>query len=137
VRIVPFSIEAALESLSAGGRPDTSQVRIVLRTPIRAEDTLERVQARFDAFKQGAPRPGRVEYYSNAPELVLVNPPQYRAAVIAAITVDANTITRGLGPGYGARLEGLENPIAWKRAGDLDLKLFIPYRMIVLPAGAD
>ncbi len=136
-RIVAFSIEDALESLRPGGRADTSQVTIILRTPIRAEDTLESVEARLGAFRQGAPRPGRVEYLSHEIELVLVNPPQYRAPVIAAITEDANTITRGLGASYGVRLEGLENPIAWKRAGDLDLKLFVPYRMVVLPAGAE
>lgn len=137
VRIVRFSVEAALQLLRAGGRADTSQLTIILRTPVRVEDTLESVEARLDAFRQGAPRPGRVEYFSGDIELVLVNPPQYRAPVIAAITADANTITRGLGAGYGVRLEGLENPIAWKRAGDLDLKLFVPYRMVVLPAGAD
>ncbi len=136
VRIVRFSVEAALQLLRPGPRADTSQATIVLRTPIRAEDTLESVEARLDAFRLGAPRPGRVEYLSGDIELVLVNPPQYRAPVIAAITADANTITRGLGAGYGVRLEGLENPIAWKRAGDLDLKLFVPYRMVVLPGGS-
>jgi hypothetical protein len=136
-RIVAFSVEAALELLRPGGRQDTSQVTIILRTPIRANDTLEAVEARLYAFRQGAPRPGRVEYLSHEIELVLTNPPQYRAPVIAAISADANAIVQGLGAGYGVRLEGLENPIAWKRAGDLDLKLFVPYRMVVLPVGAD
>lgn len=136
-RIVRFSAEAALDLLQPGGRADTSQVTIILRTPVREEDTLESVEQRLRAFSANAPRPGRIEYYTGAIELVLINPPQYRAPVIAAITADANTIVRGLGAGYGVRLEGLESPVAWKRAGDLDLRLFVPYRMVVLPAGVE
>ena len=136
-RIVRFSVEAAMELLGAGGRADTSQVTIILRTPVREEDTLESVEQRLKAFSANAPRPGRIEYFTGAIELVLINPPQYRAPVIAAIAADANTIVRGLGAGYGVRLEGLESPVAWKRAGDLDLRLFVPYRMVVLPVGAE
>lgn len=136
-RIVRFSVEAAMELLRPGARADTSQVTIIVRTPVRSEDTLESVEERLEAFSEGAPTPGRVEYFTGDLDLVLVNPPQYRAPVIVAITADANTIVRGLGAGYGVRLEGLENPVAWKRAGDLDLRLFVPYRMVVLPAGAD
>lgn len=134
-RVVRFSVEAALELLRGGGRPDTSQVTIILRTPGTSQDTLERVEARLHAFRDHAPRPGRVDYLAGGIDLVLINPPQYRAAVIAAISEDAARITSGLGAGYGVRLDGLENQIAWKRAGDLDLKLFIPYRMTVAPAG--
>ena len=68
-------------------------------------------------------------------ELVLLNPPQYRPQLVTEIAADANRIVAALGG--GARLEGLESPIAWKRAGDLELKLFVPYRMIVLPRGAN
>ena len=136
-RIVRFSVEAAMGLLRPGGRADTSQVTIILRTPVRAEDTLESVEERLEAFSEDAPTPGRIEYFTGDLELVLINPPQYRAPVIAAITADANTIVRGLGAGYGVRLEGLESPVAWKRAGDLDLRLFVPYRMVVLPAGAE
>lgn len=136
-RVVRFSVEAAMELLRQGSRPDTSQLTIILRTPISSDDTLESVEARLESFSAHAPKPGRVEYVTDDIELVLTNPPQYRAPVIVAITNDANTIIAGLGGRYGVRLEGLENPIAWKRAGDLDLKLFVPYRMIVLPVGAD
>lgn len=136
-RIVPFSVEAALDLLQAGGRADTSQVTIVLRTPVSEQDSIDSVEQRLRAFSRNAPTPGRIEYFTGDLELVLINPPQYRALVIAAITADANTIVRGLGAGYGVRLEGLESPVAWKRAGDLDLRLFVPYRMVVLPVGAE
>ncbi len=136
-RIIGFSVEAALDLLRQGGRADTSQVTIVLRTPVRESDTLEGVEERLQSFSRNAPKPGRIEYFTGRIELVLINPSQYRAPVIGAITSDSSTIVRGLGAGYGVRLEGLENPVAWKRAGDLDLRLFVPYRMVVLPAGSE
>ena len=134
-RVVSFSVERAMELTSLGG--DASSVTILLRTAVTQRDTTETLEARFDAFARGAPRPGRVTYGSGDVELVLINPPQYRAALVTQIAADANRIVAELGQGYGARLEGLENPIAWKRASDLDLRLFVPYRMVVLPRGTD
>lgn len=133
-RVVPFSVERALELLRQG---DSEQVTIMLRTSIAPRDTLDGVEARFSAFERNAPRPGRVAYASGDVDLVLINPPQYRDPLVTQIAADANRVVATLGQGYGARLEGLENPIAWKRAGDLDLRLFVPYRMIVLPRGTE
>jgi hypothetical protein len=42
-----------------------------------------------------------------------------------------------LGAGYAARLEQLENAIAWGRSGDLELALYITYRLTILPIEAD
>lgn len=75
-RIVPFSVEAALELLRPGVRADTSQVTITLRTPVNEQDTIDSVERRLRAFSANAPRPGRVEYFLGAIELVLINPPQ-------------------------------------------------------------
>lgn len=135
-RVVAFTVQKALESLRPSGRPDTSQVTIVVRSAVGAADDLDAVDARFDAFVRGIPHPGRVETQLGGIELVLTNPQQYRAALIADIAADATQVSSALGAGYGARLEGLENPIAWRRAGDLDLRLFVPYRMVILPREA-
>jgi len=135
-RVVTFTVEKALESLRPTGRPDTSQVTIVVRTAVGAGDDLDAVDARFNAFVRAIPHPGRVETQLGGMELTLANPQQYRAGLIADIAADASQISATLGPGYGARLEGLESPIAWRRAGDLDLRLFVPYRMVILPREA-
>ena len=135
-RVRPFSVELAMELLRAGARPDTSQITIITRTPIRANDTRDTVEQRLNDFRQSMTRPGRVEAFGDDLDLIVLNPSQYRAQIIGSITTDAGAISSALGGAYGARLEGLENPIAWKRAGDLELRLFIPYRMIVLPRDA-
>ena len=38
-----------------------------------------------------------------------------------------------LGDGYRAELTGLENPVAWRKSGDLQLTLFIDYQVRVVP----
>ncbi|MGE0741313.1 MAG: hypothetical protein AB7O98_08220 [Hyphomonadaceae bacterium] len=132
-RVVRFTVEKALDSLLPGSRPDTSYVTISVRTRVSAEDTLDAVNERVAAFVRAIPRPGRVEVSRGEMQLSLTDPQQYRPQLIANIAADANAATAALGAGYGAQLDGLENPIAWRRAGDLDLRLFISYRMTIVP----
>lgn len=132
-RVVNFSVEKAMASLRNAGRPDTEQVALAIRTRVTAADNLDAVEERFNAFARAIPKPGRIEIGQGNMELTLNNPQQYRAPLITAIAADASRVATALGAGYGARLEGLENPVAWRRAGDLDLRLFVPYRMVILP----
>lgn len=132
-RVVPYTVEKALESLQPGGRPDTSQVTVSVRTRVAAADDLDAVEGRLAEFVRSIPRPGRVETLTGDLQLTLTEPQQYRSQLVADIAADASAISGTLGQGYGARLEGLESPIAWRRAGDLDLRLFVPYRMVILP----
>ncbi|HWA01475.1 MAG TPA: hypothetical protein VG841_14280 [Caulobacterales bacterium] len=134
-RIRPLTLEAALALVPQRPFGDSTEIEIQARTPIAAGDTLEDVEGRLARFVRAAPKPGRIVIEQGDLNLVLVNPPQYRAQLVAQIAADANRIVAALGSDYGVRLEGLESPIAWKRAGDLELKLFVPYRMIVLPRG--
>jgi len=135
-RVHPFSVELAMSLLRAGARPDTSQITIITRTAVRPGDTRDTIEERLDDFRASMTRTGRVEAWGDDLDLIVLNPAQYRGQIIAAITADSGAISSALGSAYGARLEGLENPIAWKRAGDLELRLFIPYRMIILPRDA-
>jgi hypothetical protein len=135
-RVVAFTVEKAMESLRPAGRPDTSAVTVSVRTRIAAGDDVDDVNARLAQFVGTIPRPGRVEVSSGGLQLTLNDPQQYRPQIITAIAADVAQISGSLGAGYGARLEGLESPIAWRRAGDLDLRLFIPYRMVILPREA-
>lgn len=132
-RVIPYTVEKAMESLRNAGRPDTSMVSISVRTRVTAEDTRESVEERVDNFVSDIPRPGRVEVSVGGSQLSLTDPRQYRPQLVAAIAADANSVASALGQGYGATLTGLENPIAWRRAGDLDLRLFVPYSMTIIP----
>lgn len=130
----PFSMELAMRLLTSGGRPDTSQVIVNIRTAVRDDDTLDTARQRFRAFAASVRGDGRalVDMPGDV-GLTLRDVPQYRAPLIEAIVADARGISSRLGDGYGAELTGLENPVAWRKSGDLQLTLFIDYQVRVTP----
>jgi hypothetical protein len=67
-------------------------------------------------------------------ELSVVDPEQYRADLLTQIAQDGQKTSAALGDRYAAQLSGLERRVAWQRTGDLDLTLFIPYKLDVGPA---
>jgi hypothetical protein len=126
----PFSTALAMRLLSGGHREDTDQVLVMLRTAVMADDTLDTARQRLQAFANSVPGSGRaLAEISSDVALSLRDIPNYRTPLITAITADANAIAGALGPGYRAQLTGLENPVAWRKSGDLQLTLFINYRM--------
>lgn len=129
----PFSMEIAERSMGGGGAPDTSMISIHLRTNVQQGDTLDGINARIRAFVAAAPRPGRVEMNSGAINLVLNNPEQYHAPLVAAITAEGRTVAGQLGDGYGVTVTGLERQVVWRRTGELELTLFLPYTLMATP----
>ncbi len=128
----PFTMGAAEELFRADRRVDTSVVTIRLRTPVGGADTLETINARMARFVEAAAKPGRVEMALGDAELTLIDPEQYREPMLADIAADGRRIAAMLGTGYGVGLSGLENQVAWRRTGDLELTLFLPYKLEAL-----
>lgn len=129
----PFSVAAAQELIVNGQRPETSRVTISLRTPVAAGDTLDAIHDRFTRFVAAAPKPGRIEMETHGLDLTLVDPEQYRSALIAEIGADGRRLSESLGDAYGVRIGAMEQRVVWRRVGDLDLTLFIPYTMELAP----
>jgi len=135
-RVKPYTAALAQAQITSGSRPDTSVVRVLLRTAVQTNDTLESVEGRLDASVRSLPKPGRVSLGVSDPELTLVDPAQYRGEIIAAIAADARKVTSALGPDYGVRIEGLAERIAWRRTGDLTLSLYIPHSVTFGPVAS-
>lgn len=134
-RVKPYTAALAQAQITSGSRPDTSVVRVLLRTAVQPNDTLESVEGRLDAFVRSLPKPGRVTLGVRKPELTLIDPSQYRSPVIAAIATDAKKVTDALGAGYGVRISGLQSRLAWRRTGDLALTIYIPHTIEIEPVG--
>lgn len=132
--IRPFSMELAMRLLTHGGRTDTSQIIVHMRTAVRADDTLDTARQRFRTFAESVRGEGRalVDIPGDL-GLTLRDIPQYRTPLVDAIVADARDIAGRLGEGYRAELTGLENPVAWRKSGDLQLTLFIDYQVRVVP----
>lgn len=118
------------------GRPDTSAVTLVIKTPIAAGDTLEASSARIRAFIAATTGVGRTELrLMDDWEPTVIRPDQYRSTILAAIAADAGTTAGAFGPTYGVEVTGLSRQVTWRQAGPLELMLYIPYQLSVTPAG--
>lgn len=134
--LVPLT-EDMVSSLTLGAdstRADTSVATLIAKTPIREDDTLDVASGRPEAFVAAATKSGRslVEVYGSW-RLTLIDPPQYRPAILTAIANDARATAAAFGDGYAVEVDGLSSRVAWRQSGPLDLSLYIPYSMTVTP----
>jgi hypothetical protein len=129
----PFDRSRAIAAIENGSRPDTAQVRLLVKTEIVDADTdLSQPVGRIDAFLKTVKLAGRCQFEPlEEPALSLVQPEQYRGAVVAAIAADLHAVAERFGQGYGGKLEGLEQPLEWVQLDELELGLYIPYRLTV------
>jgi len=129
----PFDRARGAAAIENGSRPDTAQVRILAKTAVVDGDRdLSQPTGRIEAFLKSVRLAGRAQIEPlDEPALSLVRPEQYRGAVVAAIAADLHGVTEQFGAGYGGRLEGLERQVEWIQLDELELGLFIPYRLIV------
>lgn len=133
-----FKAELIDDVIRSDSRPDTSRASIIVKTPITAGDTFDAATARISAFVKRIPRIGRSETVNDANwELTIVGPQQYHTAVVGKIAANAKEITAMFGPDYGVTIEGLQRPLQWYRAGQLDLALYVPYTMTLVPRRAN
>jgi hypothetical protein len=135
--VVPFTEEEIQGPMleGYGGRSDTSYVTLLVKTPISESDTLAAAVARIESFVEGVDRVGRSALDLDPTDsLSVVDPGQYRDEIFAAMSEDANARIAALGTVYAARFEGLENQVSWYRSDVLDLTLFIPHKLAVVPA---
>ena len=129
----PFDRARGAAAIENGTRSDTAQVRILAKTAIVDGDRdLSQPTGRIEAFLKSVRLAGRAQIEAlDEPALSLVKPEQYRGAVIAAVAADVRSVAEQFGPGYGGKLEGLERPVEWVQLDELELGLFIPYRLMI------
>jgi hypothetical protein len=119
---------------SDGMRSDTSVATLIVKTPITATDTLDAASGRLEAFVEAVPTTGRSLVDINDDwQLSIVDPPQYRMAILGLIAADAQRASTTFGERYSVQVSGIENRVTWRQSGPLDLGLFIPYTMLVVP----
>ncbi|GLQ19350.1 hypothetical protein ACFFUB_13075 [Algimonas porphyrae] len=135
----PLSPSLYKDAISRGSRPDTSVARIQLKTAI--PDTVAdsfALATQLTRFVDKIPETGRITI-ENTDEIVIsvVNPGQYRPAVIRKVTDEIADIRDQLGADYRVILQNIDRPIRQYRAGDLTLGFYIPYSYVVIPTSLD
>lgn len=120
-----------------GGRPDTSRMTFLLKVPLTQGSTLAEVEKRMDDFVASVKPVGRAQFLPTGSRvsLSIVKPDQYRGSIIDRVSEDLLNIGGRIGSGYAVRINGLQRPVDWVRWEELDVLLFVPYELEVVPAG--
>jgi hypothetical protein len=119
-------------------KADTTYATVLVKTRISAADSFDAATARITGFIDRTAKVGRTEILREGDwQLSLVGPQQYRPAVITLVAADSKKVAAEFGPGYGVTVSGLQLPVSWYQAGPLDLALYIPYRLDVVPLTPD
>lgn len=111
-------------------------VKFLVKVPLAAGIDAKAALARIDRFIKAVPAVGRAEMkaYSEL-TLSVVNPEQYRGAIIDLVAKDTLATSNRFGAGYGVQVDGLDRPVQWKRSGLTEVLLFLPSTATVRPRG--
>jgi len=116
-------------------RADTSHAVVIIKTKVSKDDTYNAAIARITDFIASVPKAGRTEVLRQGSwGLTIIGPEQYRDSIVAQIVADARHTADLFGPGNAVQVEGLEHQVTWYQKGPLDLGLYVPYTLKILPA---
>jgi len=113
---------------------DEDGVIFLVKVPLAPGIDAKAALAKIDKFLKAVPAVGRAEIkpYSEL-TLSVVNPEQYRGAIIDLVAKDTATTSGRFGTGYGVEVTGLDRPVQWKRAGLTEVQLYLPATSTVRP----
>jgi hypothetical protein len=121
-------------TFGGAGRPDTSQVELMVKAPLGGNVDAREAVARIDRFLKAIKPDGRaLVEKSDDLTLSIVKPDQYRAEIGQTIAGDAAAMAARFGPDYGVEVRGLNRPVEWSRAGLTEVMLYIPYELVIVP----
>lgn len=121
-------------SLERDSRPDSERTRFLIKTRLGAGADARAALERITTFIKAVPTVGRAQIRIEGDlTLSVVNPDQYRTAVIDLVAADAKATAARLGPDYAVEVKGLDRPIEWSRASLAEVLLYVPYSYAVVP----
>lgn len=134
-RVRPLLPSVYDDAIGNGRRPDTSVATIQVKTAIpKNVDDAFAIATRLSIFVAMIPERGRVTISENGSVVIsVVNPQQYRPAVIREALDEITAIQAQLGEGYRVVLSDIDEPMGSFRANDLSLGFFIPYDYVIIP----
>lgn len=114
------------------GRPDTSKVDIMVKVKLAGSTTA--AEKRIDDFVKAIPKSGRgaVDRTSGL-TLTIINPDQYRQAIVELVAADARRQAAVFGAEYAVQVSGIDGQLFWSQISGTDVFLYIPYRYTIVP----
>lgn len=118
------------------GRPDTDRINFLAKARLGAGTDAAAAIERIERFVRAVPATGRAEIRrSGELTLSVVGPDQYRGEILDLIAADSRAAAARFGPSYAVTATGLDRPVEWMRAGLTEVFLYVPYNIVVVPAG--
>jgi len=131
----PLTTDNFQAGIQSGRRPDTSIVRIYVKTaiPANAQQAFG-LSAKMSAFIEKIKGVGRTEIDTDDEVTVsVVNPQQHRRELLSKVLDEIKYVTQSLGTDYRAKISGLDKEMKWSRSGELGLAFYLPYNYDILP----
>jgi uncharacterized protein YggE len=117
---------------TGAGRVDTSQVNLLVKT--RLAGSTAAAGERLDGFVKALPRSGRGAIDSiGGLALTIVDPDQYRDAIVKLVADEARAQAAAFGPDYALQISGIDAQVAWSQVGSGEVFLYLPYRYTIVP----
>lgn len=114
------------------GRPDTSRASFLVKVRLTPGMDIATAKAQVARFVGAVPKVGRTTItVSGEPTLSVIDPDQYRGAIVDLIAADAAVHAAKFGSTYGVDVTGLDRPVEWARAGATEVFLFLPATYVV------
>lgn len=118
--------------LGSAGRVDTSQANLMIK--VKLAGSIADAEKRLDAFIKSVPRTGRGTVDRNGvPALTIVNPDQYRDAIVQLVADNARRYAAMFGPDYAVQVGGIDGQVFWSQVSGTDVFLYVPYRYTIVP----
>ena len=116
----------------SAGRIDTSQVRVMIK--VKLTGSAAAAEQRLTTFIKSIAKSGRGEMTKNGGlTLTIVNPDQYRDAIVKLVAENARHYAAMFGPDYAVQVSGVDGQIAWSQVSGTEVFLYVPYRYTIVP----
>lgn len=113
---------------------DGKAVKFLVKVPLAPGIDAKTALAKIEKFIKAVPAVGRAQMkaYSEL-TLSVVDPEQYRGAIIDLVAKDTAGTSARFGAGYGVEVTGLDKSVQWKRASLTEVQLYLPSDSKVRP----
>jgi hypothetical protein len=114
------------------GRVDTSKVDLMLK--VKLNGSASAAVQQLNAFIKSTPGLGRGTLDTvGGLTPTIINPDQYRDAIIKLVAEDARANAAVFGPDYAVQVAGIDGQVAWSQVSSTEVFLYIPYHYNIVP----
>jgi hypothetical protein len=114
------------------GRVDTSRVDIMLK--VKLVGSAAAAEKKLTDFIKATSGSGRATIDKmGGLTLTIVNPDQYRDAIVKLVAEDARHNAGIFGQDFAFNISGIDGQVAWSQVSSTDVFLYLPYRYTIVP----